>query len=88
MDGRSRIAWNLRRIRSAKHLTQEVLAFEASIDRSTVSEIENGKFNPSIDLLEKLSAVLGVDVLDLLAIPTDKEGRPRPMRSGRKSKQN
>ncbi len=88
MDGRSRIAWNLRRIRSARHLTQEGLAFEARIDRSTVSEIENGKFNPSIDLLEKLSAVLGVDVLDLLAIPPVEEEPPSPMRSGRKPKQN
>ncbi|MER9910883.1 MULTISPECIES: helix-turn-helix transcriptional regulator [unclassified Mesorhizobium] len=84
MDGRSRIAWNLRRIRAAKRISQENLAVDAEIDRGTISEIETLKFNPSIDLLDRLATALAVDVAELLLVPPAGSERPKPLNAGRK----
>jgi len=58
---------NVRLVRKHLRLSQEALANEAGIDRTYVSGIERGLRNPSINLLERLSAVLGVSPADLLA---------------------
>ena len=50
MDGRTRVAWNLRRIRVERGLSQEALAVDADVDRTYVSGIERGSFNPDSGL--------------------------------------
>ncbi|TPI28807.1 helix-turn-helix transcriptional regulator [Mesorhizobium sp. B3-1-9] len=85
MDGRSRIAWNLRRIRTAKRISQETLALDAEVDRGTISEIETHKFNPTVDLLDRLASALAVDVAEFLLIPPDGSDSPKSLRAGRKA---
>ena len=41
---------NLDNLRKLKGLTQEKFAKELKVSRQTVSAIENGKYNPSLDL--------------------------------------
>ena len=41
---------NLDKLRKLKGLTQEEFAKELKVSRQTVSAIENGKYNPSLDL--------------------------------------
>lgn len=41
---------NLDKLRKLKGLTQEKFAKELKVSRQTVSAIENGKYNPSLDL--------------------------------------
>ena len=41
---------NLDKLRKLKGLTQEEFAKELKVSRHTVSAIENGKYNPSLDL--------------------------------------
>ena len=41
---------NLDKLRKLKGLTQENFAKELKVSRQTVSAIENGKYNPSLDL--------------------------------------
>jgi len=84
MDGRDRVAWNLRKLRSAKGLSQEDLAFDAKVDRSYISGIEKGGFNPSVDVLESLTRALGADIADLFALPAPNDPPPRPLTPGRK----
>ena len=48
-----RIAWNLRRIRTLRGITQENLAVDVNVDRTAISGIERTDYNPSIDLLKK-----------------------------------
>ncbi|MDB5904569.1 MAG: DNA-binding protein [Betaproteobacteria bacterium] len=72
MDGefekvRRVLAENVRRLRTAKDLSQEDLAFEAEIDRTYVSQLERGVINPSLLILTKVAGVLGVRVVDLLS---------------------
>ncbi|GAC1586636.1 MAG: hypothetical protein NVS3B5_20620 [Sphingomicrobium sp.] len=66
VDIRQRLARNLRRFRDAKGWSQEKFAFEANIHRTYVSDIERGSRNPTIMVLEKLAAPLGVSASDLL----------------------
>ena len=66
MDIRQRLARNLRRFRDAKGWSQEKFAFEANIHRTYVSDIERGSRSPTIMVLEKLAAPLGVTASELL----------------------
>lgn len=84
MNGRALLAWNLRRIRTEKGVSQERLAADAGVDRAYVSEIERALGNASVDLMDRLAACLGVKVGELLAEPVGDEEPPRALRSGRK----
>jgi transcriptional regulator with XRE-family HTH domain len=59
------IARNLRRWRTTRDLTLSALADQAGIAKSTVSLIERGQGNPSIDTLAALAASLGVPFASL-----------------------
>lgn len=61
MDIREAFARNLRQIRHEKGLSQEALADAADIDRTYVSALERGVYSPSITIVDKLAAALGVE---------------------------
>jgi len=84
MDTRARIAWNLRHHRSVLGVTQENLAVDAGVDRTVISDIERGRHNASVDLLDRIAAALGIDVAILLEEPIAGAARPEPMKPGRK----
>ncbi len=69
MKLREVLARNLRRLRSERGLSQERLALEAGIDRSYVSLLETEKYSATVDMVEKLAAVLKVDPIGLLTAP-------------------
>lgn len=56
----------LRRARRAAGLTQEKLAVAAKVDRGYISELENDHQSPTVDMLYRLCAVLGVRPSELL----------------------
>lgn len=58
---------NVRRLRLAKGLTQEQLAFESKIDLTYVGGIERGRRNPSILVIARIAAALGTEPANLLA---------------------
>lgn len=58
---RLRIGETIREIREKKGYNQEQLAEIMSVSRTTISKIENGKFNFSIDYLSKFSWFLDFD---------------------------
>ena len=55
-------------LRKQRGLAQEQFANEAEIDRRYMSDIENGKRNISIDVIERLANCLGINVSDLFSI--------------------
>lgn len=57
---------NLKRIRSAKNMSQGDIARALGIDRGYISNIENGKRNPTLATITKLAEALNVSVNDLL----------------------
>jgi len=84
MNGRELVAWNMRRLRVAKGISQEALANDADVDRTYVSRLERKLENPSIAVLEKLARSLGVPVHELLMEPKADEAEPRPLKAGRR----
>ena len=60
---------NLRRLRKAKGLSQEELAFEAQLDRSFVGQVERGERNLSLLNILRLAQALGLPPEQLLRKP-------------------
>lgn len=60
-DCRVRIGETIREIREMKGYNQEQLAEIMQISRSTISKIENGKFNCSLDYISKFSWFLNFE---------------------------
>ena len=75
MDLRQIFATNLRKARHAKKMSQEALAFDAGMDRTHLSEIENGKTSVGLDIIARLAAVLEVKPADLLQEPQQRVKR-------------
>ena len=59
---RLKMGETIKKIRSKKGYNQEQLANLMKVSRTTISKIENGKFNCSIDYLSKFSWYLGFDI--------------------------
>ena len=55
MDLRQVFAANLRRLRHAKGLSQEDLAYEADVNRSYMSKLEKGASYPGLEIIGKLA---------------------------------
>jgi transcriptional regulator with XRE-family HTH domain len=66
MDMRALIGTNLRRYRHRKGLTQEKLADLSGFSQFYISEMEQGRRNPTIITVFELATALGVTHLDLL----------------------
>ncbi len=60
------LAKNLRQARQKSGLSQEELANASGVDRTYVSGIERGIRNPTISVLNRFAATLGVDAFALL----------------------
>jgi transcriptional regulator with XRE-family HTH domain len=61
MDLREVFAINLRRLRNAKGLSQDDLAYDAGISRSYLSQLEKGSFYVSIKVIGKLAETLDAE---------------------------
>src|SRR3954471_17652791 len=62
------LAANLRRLRIAARTSLSELARATGVGKATLSAIENGRGNPTVETLAALAAALGVPVVDLLAV--------------------
>ena len=51
---------DLKELRTAKGMTQEQLASECGVQRTTITMIELGENKPSVELAKKLGEVFGV----------------------------
>ena len=69
MEIREALAFNLKRLRQAKNLSQEELAHRAKIDRTYISSLERCVYNASIDVVDRLARGLEVEASDLLKKP-------------------
>ncbi|MBV7532376.1 helix-turn-helix domain-containing protein [Chitinophaga sp. sic0106] len=57
---------NLRRLRLARKLTQVEVAFEADMEPSYMTRLENGKTDPSLSTVYALADALDVSPRELL----------------------
>lgn len=57
---------NIRKIREEKGMTQIDLCRKLEVDRAYMSNIENGKKNPTLSTIERIATALGVSSNELL----------------------
>jgi len=85
MDARALVARNLRRLRVARGISQEHLAVDAGIDRTYVGRLERGRENPTVAVLERITAALGIPIVELFVVPEPGQKPPATLRPGRKA---
>lgn len=58
-----KLAREIIRIRTEKGITQKELALLCGIQQSNISRLENGTYNPSMQLLEKIALAVGKELV-------------------------
>ena len=76
MDNKKLLGKRIKEIRKNKNLTQEQLSELVGIETSSLSGIESGRFFPSLHVLEKISQILEVELVEFFKfsnvdIPSD-----------------
>lgn len=61
------IGLNIKKYRKQMKLSQVELAVEVGIDRAYLSEIENGRTNPSVNVLYAIADALKIEIENLFA---------------------
>lgn len=57
---------NMKKVRAKKKLSQGALARLLEVDKGYISNIENGKKNPTLATIQRLANALGVSADELL----------------------
>lgn len=57
---------HLRKLRERADISQQDLADGSDVDKKTIQRIENGRMNPSLDVLASLASGLGCSLAELL----------------------
>lgn len=60
MDIKEKIGQRIRTLRKELNLSQEALALKSEVDRTYMTDVENGRRNVSIEILEKIIRALEV----------------------------
>ncbi len=64
-DDAKKLGENLKKIRTSKNITQTEFAEKLGVDKSFVSNIENGKTNPTLSTITSLAKVLKISTNEL-----------------------
>lgn len=64
MDLKEKVGLRIRQLRKEQELSQEALGYKAEVDRTYVTDVENGRRNVSVEILERLIKALGVSVAE------------------------
>lgn len=60
MDIKQKVGSRIRELRKELNLSQEALAYKSEVDRTYMTDVENGRRNISIEILEKIISALEV----------------------------
>ncbi|MBI2409681.1 helix-turn-helix transcriptional regulator [Candidatus Kaiserbacteria bacterium] len=66
MASGKKLGENLRKLRLRRKMSQGDLAAALNVDRAYISNIENGRMNPTLSTLEKIAGALGISSSELL----------------------
>lgn len=72
----------VKELRKQKHITQEELGKVLDIQKAAISKYENGRAEPSTEVLKKMSAYFGVSIDYLLGNPPAKSPVQKPTGRG------
>lgn len=60
MDIKQKVGTRIRELRKQLSLSQEALAYKAEVDRTYMTDVENGRRNVSLEILERIIGGLNV----------------------------
>ena len=66
MSSGIKLGQNLRKLRLIKKMSQVDLATALNVDRAYISNIENGRMNPTLSTLEKIAGALEIPTNELI----------------------
>ena len=66
MNSAKKLGENMKKIRLAKGMTQGDICRKLEVDRAYISNIENGRMNPTLSTLEKIAGALEVSIKELV----------------------
>ncbi|MEJ0104370.1 MAG: helix-turn-helix transcriptional regulator [Bacteroidota bacterium] len=64
MDLKVKVGKRITQLRKAKNLSQEKFSYEADMERTYLTHIENGRKNISLSTLDKIHGALNVSLKD------------------------
>lgn len=65
MTAKEQLGMRIKYLRSQHNFSQEDLALEAGINKNYLSDLENGRRNPSLEILEKIAVALNISLSEL-----------------------
>lgn len=65
MKAQEQLGMRVKFLRKQKHWSQEDLALESNINKNYICDLENGRRNPSLDILERLADAFGITLQEL-----------------------
>jgi transcriptional regulator with XRE-family HTH domain len=84
MEAQQILAWNMRKIRVTRGISQEKLALEAGVERAYYGKLERGSENVTIGIIASIAKALDVPIADLFRMPLPGEEPPKALQAGRK----
>lgn len=64
MNIKAKIGHRIKELRKQLELSQESLAYKSEVDRTYVTDVENGRRNVSVEILERLIKALEVSIAE------------------------
>ena len=64
MDIKEKVGQRIRQLRKELEISQEALALKAEVDRTYVTDVEAGRRNVSLEILERLIKALNVSIAE------------------------
>lgn len=60
MNVKKQLGMRIRYLRKQRHLSQEDLALRCGVNKNYLCDLENGKRNPTVDILERITLGLNI----------------------------
>ena len=64
MDIKAKVGQRIKELRKKLDLSQEALAYKSEVDRTYVTDVENGRRNVSVEILERIIKALEVSITE------------------------
>lgn len=64
MDIKEKVGQRIRFLRKELNLSQEALALKSEVDRTYMTDVENGRRNVSLEILERIIKALEVSITE------------------------
>ena len=65
MKAQEQLGMRIRFLRQQRRWSQEDLALNANINKNYISDLENGRRNPSLEILERIASTFNISLSEL-----------------------